>query len=139
MKLVWRGQRLEGAALKTWREVTQVLGDRKMPIYIEDVRWAWPRDTVRKKGKSIAGSPRNIVDTSQLLQSQEPTEWPAPNVAVFRNSAEYAMAVHEGAAIASKTGVTVLPPRPWMTTALEEFDLPKAFADLFKVYAGGAS
>jgi hypothetical protein len=37
---------------------------------LEDVRWQWPRTTVRKSGDVVA-SPRDIVDTGELKNSYE--------------------------------------------------------------------
>ncbi len=37
---------------------------------LEDVRWQWPRTTVRKSG-DVVGSPRDIVDTGELKDSYE--------------------------------------------------------------------
>lgn len=36
---------------------------------IQDERWEWDRPTVRSDG-SVVGSPRDIVDTGELLRSQ---------------------------------------------------------------------
>jgi hypothetical protein len=131
MKLEWKGPQLTGIALDTFRENMQVL-DRKINIGIEDPKWAHPRPTRRSKGE-IVGSPRNIVDSSQLLQSQEAVEFPNLTTAVFRNSAEYSLSVHEGY---TTTLGKVVPPKRFMVQALEEFDLPSSFAALYRVKAG---
>lgn len=37
---------------------------------LEDVRWQWPRTTVRKSG-DVVSSPRDIVDTGELKNSYQ--------------------------------------------------------------------
>jgi hypothetical protein len=125
VKATWHLDRPVRHAKEVFREVAIILGDREIPKAITDERWYW----------TSSPSPRDIVDTGQLRQSQHPTEFPNDFTAVFRNSAEYAMAVHEGAAL---TNGTVLPPRPFMKATLEEFDYPSKFAALYRV-KGGAS
>jgi hypothetical protein len=121
--MTWNGPALERVAEQSFRECMQILSDRKIPIAITDPKWNWP----------TSPSPRDIVDHGQLRLSQHPVEFSTPVTAVFRNSAAYALAVHEG--YTTRHGFTA-PARPWMTRTLEEFNLPTSFAALYKVYAG---
>lgn len=75
--------------------------------------YQWPRLTVRSNGQ-VAGSPRTIVDSGLLAQSQQ-----APRIqgtsAEYRWTTAYAVAVHEGAVLSNGT---VLPARPWTRAVL---------------------
>ena len=82
--------------------------------------WEWPRETVRVNGKAV-GSPRTIVDTSALRQSNLFTML-GPLTAEFRWSTNYASFVHEGAMIFpwgnTKAKRVFTPPRPWTSAVL---------------------
>lgn len=60
---------------------------------IEDKGWDWPRETRRRSGQ-VVGSPRDIVDTQTLRNSQDYDI--EGTTIIFRNDAEYAAIVHEG-------------------------------------------
>jgi hypothetical protein len=101
--------------------------------------WEWPRETVRSKG--VAGSPRNIVDSGALAQQQQAPEITGMR-AVYRNTAKYAVAVHEGATLSNGT---ILPARPWTGAVLGSepvdgipvYDARKRFRDVWlKRYRG---
>lgn len=105
--------------------------------------WHWPRNIPTRKlrgatlaerfasyqrGEGIApGNPRNIIDTANLRQTHS---WMmnGPYEAIFKWSARYATAVHEGAHIYpwgnKKAKLVYLPPRPWCraTLGLENVD-----------------
>ncbi len=97
------------------------------PVYDWDLG-----NTIRSNGQ-VAGSPRNIVDTGLLRQSNT-----GPIIkglrAEFRWTAPYSVAVHEGARLVNGT---LLPARPWTSAVLgtevvegiEPFDYRKAFKD----------
>ena len=42
---------------------------QEINFQIEDTKWDWPRETVRKNG-TVVGSPRDIVDKGDLKNSQ---------------------------------------------------------------------
>lgn len=91
--------------------------------------WEWPRETIRRgsldsKGQRGPGyrvtSPRNIVDTGALRQSNDYII--SGTLIMFRWTIGYAAATHYGAEIfpfgdRSKPKVN-LPPRPWTDAVL---------------------
>jgi phage gpG-like protein len=80
---------------------------------IESPHWYWPNETIRKH-KPPAGSPRDIVDSRELLESQKVD---VDDLHVrFYNTAFYSDLVHEG----GSNGHAILPARPFMTDALED-------------------
>jgi hypothetical protein len=99
--------------------------------------WDWPRDlpTRRLSGATLAEkarnyragkgitppNPRNTIDTGNLRQTGS-WEMIGPYQAIFKWSAEYATAVHEGATIrpwGNRNAAPVrLPARPWTRAVL---------------------
>lgn len=81
--------------------------------------WQWPRDTVRSNGRSV-GSPRTIVDTGALRQSN--VFGVSGYQAVFRWTTNYASYVHEGASIVpfgdTSRARVYTPARPWTAAVL---------------------
>jgi hypothetical protein len=90
---------------------------------ITDSVYPWPRATRRRSGQ-VVSSPRNIVDTGRLLNSQsysiQGTE------AEWRWTAPYSIIVHEGATLRNGTEI---PARRWTRRALREFNLSRQYAD----------
>lgn len=86
--------------------------------------WDWPGETRRTAG--TAGSPRNIIDTGNLRQSGS-YQMAGPFRAIFRWSANYATAVHEGAMIYPwgnrDADRVLLPARPWTRAVLGQEDV----------------
>ena len=82
--------------------------------------WDWPRETVRVNGRAV-GSPRTIVDTGALRQSNVFT-MTGPLTGEFRWTTNYASFVHEGAMIFpwgnTKAKRVFTPPRPWTSAVL---------------------
>lgn len=79
---------------------------------IEAVKWNWPRETKRKNGQTV-GSPRDIVDTGALRNSQRRENESKNSVDfVWTGGGEtaYASMVHDGATL---TNGTRLPARPF--------------------------
>jgi len=65
---------------------------------IESVKWDWPRETMRSNGQSV-GSPRDIVDTGGLRDSQKRKNQPSSVVEFSWTGGEgkiYALEVHDG-------------------------------------------
>lgn len=102
--------------------------------------WQWPRQTVRSNGRAV-GSPRNIVDTGALRQSNIFTQ--SGYEAVFRWTQNYASFVHEGAMVypfgdTSRERV-YNPGRPWTSAVLgtekvvgiEPYDYRKRFREVW--------
>lgn len=80
---------------------------------IESPHWYWPNET-KRKFKPPAGSPRDIVDSETLLESQD-VDIDGLHVKFF-NTAPYSDLVHEG----GSNGHAILPARPFMTDVLDE-------------------
>ena len=82
--------------------------------------WNWPRETIRVNNKAV-GSPRTIVDTGALRQSNLFT-MTGPLSATFSWTTNYASFVHEGAMIFPWGNIhaprVYTPPRPWTSAVL---------------------
>lgn len=91
---------------------------------ISDVKWDWPRETLRKNGDKVS-SPRDIVDTASLRSSQRRKNISATAVE-WTWHVDYSAVVHEGPKL--KNGKT-LPARPWTKDAEKEVKPLKDFAD----------
>lgn len=87
--------------------------------------WDWPRDTVRKSG-AVVGSPRSIVDSSELLNSYSRRQ-EGPGRFVHSWSAPHAAITYLG--WVGRSGA-VVPPRPWGERPLQA--LPQLFARKYK-------
>ena len=97
---------------KTFYELVPEL-DRQFTEEIQTVEWGWPGETKRKNGKTVS-SPRDIVDTGDLMRSQQNRKidnftWR------WTWDVEYSSVVHNGAVL--KRGGNY-PARPWTKTAL---------------------
>ena len=53
---------------RAWLATVEQLGQRFQDM-IQDERWEWDRETVRSSG-DVVSSPRDAVDTRELLESQ---------------------------------------------------------------------
>jgi hypothetical protein len=88
--------------------------------------WEWPRETVRVNGQPV-GSPRTIVDTGALRQSNSFT-MTGPLTAQFSWTTNYASFVHEGAMVFpwgnTKAKRVWTPPRPWTSAVLGTEQVP---------------
>ncbi|MBZ9753004.1 hypothetical protein K7W42_19380 [Deinococcus sp. HMF7604] len=76
---------------RTVREVEQAL-----PAAHEDAVYGWDQQTRRRNGE-VAGSPRNVVDTGELRDSQQPARYTSPLNAVIEWTADHAAATYLGA------------------------------------------
>jgi hypothetical protein len=93
---------------------------------IQDPKWEWPRQTKRSNGE-VVGSPRDILDTGELLESQQdPIFSEDGNAATIVWTADHAGVVHEGEA---GTDRTIKPARPWTETAAEAVDFEQVFQE----------
>jgi hypothetical protein len=86
--------------------------------------WEWDGVTVRRNG-DVVGSPRDIVDQEDLINSKVVTRSSDGNGAEFTWEAKHSLQVHEGGT--TKTGKTYRA-RPWTEKAIEETDLEAVFA-----------
>lgn len=79
------------ALRRTVREV-----ERALPEAHEQAVYGWDAQTRRSDGR-VVGSPRDVVDTGELRDSQQPATYPSPDTAVIEWLAEHAAATYLGA------------------------------------------
>lgn len=104
---------------------------QEINFQIEDTKWNWPRETVRKNG-SVVGSPRDIVDTGELKNSQF-IEDNSDTHKVVGYTADHAALVHEGYQVERNDGtVTDVPARPFIDTAIEDYNPIEAYSEILK-------
>jgi hypothetical protein len=104
---------------------------QEINFQIEDTKWNWPRETVRKNG-GVVGSPRDIVDTGELKNSQF-IEDVSDVYKVIGYTADHAALVHEGYQIERNDGtVTDVPARPFIDTAIEDYNPIEAYSEILK-------
>lgn len=113
--------RLNGAIAESFEATVEAFAEQ-CQTEIESDKWEWPRTTHRQNGEVVT-SPRNIVDTGRLRDSQR-IEIEGDS-AVVEWAADYALKVHEGIV---ENGF-LKPGRPWTETALEEIDLEQVMAE----------
>jgi len=122
---------------------TVVAADDAFKGAIAQERYDWPNLTQRRNGQ-VAGSPRNIVDLGNLLNSQA-YQQVAPLEYSFSWSAPYAAINHEGGQFKNGRRFTA---RPWTTQGIRGdstaptryqnadaiLNAPEFFSDRFKTY-----
>jgi hypothetical protein len=116
---------------QAWQETIEEIETANRTA-IQAWRYDWPRTTVRQNG-DIVSTPRDIVDTANLLESQYVLRINSDRFE-FGWDVDYAAAVHEGATTRSDTH---LPARRWTqaairgdTTAPGEWQNPQAILDV---------
>ena len=87
--------------------------------------WQWPGQTERQSGQ-VVGSPRDIVDSGDLLDSYR-VERRGPNQTAHVFDVPYALAVHEGAALRNGG---IIPARPFTEAPVRDF--PRMFAEAWR-------
>ena len=130
----YKFQQLMEPVLEAFADLNLILG-REFQIRITDVIWPWPNQTIRKRGKQPAGSPRNIVDLGGLRDSYVMRDLKPK--AGYRHvwAVEYAMAVHNGAVINNAWGRGIrvtIPARPWTRVTMREFNAQSVWDRLVK-------
>lgn len=100
---------------------------------ITSIKWEHPRDTVRSNGQKV-GSPRDIVDSGKLRDSQQPPKFSqGGTTASIEWTAEYALYVHEGVTYQNGTST---PPKRWTESALamvnDNGDIQDAFNEALR-------
>lgn len=104
---------------------------QEINFQIEDTKWNWPRETVRKNG-SVVGSPRDIVDTGELKNSQF-IEDNSDTYKVVGYTSDHAALVHEGYQVERNDGtVTDVPARRFIDTAIEDYNPIEAYGEILK-------
>ena len=104
-------------------EVADKLND-EFQAQIEEVKWAWPNKTKRKKGPPVT-SPRNIVDVGTLRDSQT-RENVGPLTVEWTWKTDYSAVVHNGPRLVDGQRYKH---RPWTEHAEKEVQPLKTFAD----------
>jgi hypothetical protein len=121
-------QKLKELAIASFQDTVKEL---KEPLEesITSTIWEWPRETKRQSGE-IVFTPRNIVDTGQLKDSQQ-LFFESWTYAIWRWDTEYALYVHEGYTTQSGTD---MPARQWVTNTLDNINIKAIFTDNLKKY-----
>lgn len=122
-------EEIMAAMTEPFMQANEILG-RAFQARFDMWIWTWPGQTQRRAGAPV-GSPRNIVDLGHLRDSYEFQRIPhAPGGPEYEHgwSAEYAMAVHEGAVFRNRR--YTMPGRPWTLEPLENDVLENAFTVL---------
>lgn len=106
--------------------------DEQLRSEIADEKWEWDKTTIRKVGRGktgkYAGSPRDIVDTGELQDSQY-VEEVNPTEVIYHWDSDHALIVHQGATLANGG---IIEGRPFVDTAQEEYPLLENFARILK-------
>ena len=94
-------------AASAWSETIDMVNPA-MQTAIQSKTYSWPRITVRRNG-TVVGSPRDIVDSRELLNGQDIRRLSA-SYAVIYNRAPHSLDNHEG--------MDNRPPRRWTRKAI---------------------
>lgn len=127
MGISFNTRRLNRAINAAWEQTAQAYA-LQCNLEIEDPQWDWNGETTRSDG-SIAGSPRDAVDTGDLINSQQPVRLEVRGgeiIAVIEWDSDHAAVVHEG------RGDIDYPARPFTKTALQNLNITKRFAKSLK-------
>lgn len=90
---------------------------------IETEQWAWDGVTLRRNGDRV-GSPRDAVDTRDLIDSQQEPTYPRPTVARLEWTSDHSRLVYLG-----KFDQEIYPGRPWGKAAAEHLNIAKVMAE----------
>lgn len=120
-------QELERRAQRAFRQTVQAL-EADLPAAHGAVVWGWQGRTQRQNGQ-VAGSPRNVVDTGELRDSQQPAQYPSALHARIAWNAEHAAAVYLGAVFHDRAAS--LPARNVPLYSIDRVNLPETFARFF--------
>jgi hypothetical protein len=104
------------AVHQAWDETVDEI-DRANQKAIQDERYGWPRTTHRQNGQVVT-TPRNILDTAALLESQSLNRT-SNDTFELSWGVDYAAKVHEGETL--KNGQT-RPARRWTQEAIRGDD-----------------
>ena len=125
MKIKINKGKLNKAFAKAFAKTTEELADTCQNAIEADI-YDWDRATLRSNGQVVT-SPRDIVDTGQLLNSLEVETGAKTSVMTW--NVDYAVQVHEG--YTTRAG-NEKPARPWTQVALNEINLEKVFAEALR-------
>jgi len=120
-----RAQEFEGNKLRQLRGINQRTFERAMDWADKDFdqqmvseKWKWNENETRRKNGETVGSPRDIIDTGDLLQSKQRVQI-GKSITEFTWQDDVAELVHDGGTM--KIG-GVYPARPWTQPTLEDID-----------------
>lgn len=120
-----RVQEFEGNELRQLRGINQRTFERAMDWADQDFdqqmaseQWRWNENQTRRKNGETVGSPRDIIDTGDLLQSKERVQV-GKSIVEFTWQDDVAELVHDGGTL--KNG-GAYPARPWTRPTLDELD-----------------
>ena len=120
-----RVQEFEGNELRQLRGINQRTFERAMDWadqgfdqQMASEKWEWNSNQTRRKNGEIVGSPRDIVDTGDLLQSKQRRQI-SRSITEFTWEDDVAELVHDGGT--TKNG-GAYPARPWTEPTLDEID-----------------
>lgn len=118
-------KKLDSAISKAFEETVEAYGD-ECRTAIESPIWKWDGYTLRKNGDFV-GSPRDIVDTGELRDSQQEPEFEG-DTATIEWTAEHAGNVHEGI----DSNGNPMPARPWTEEAARNTDFEGIMGEALK-------
>ena len=136
MAVTFRNLQVDRLLREVPRQALERVGAELGPALDEAVQaevYDWPRETIRYGGgfTRVVGSPRDIVDSGQLLRSRTPPEVTSGEgnaLLQIRWTASYS-----GAVLRGEPGK---PGRDWIGRALRETPVPETFAQAYRALAG---
>jgi hypothetical protein len=123
---------------------TEKVLEQMGPIYaaeadrqITAVKWFWPNQTVRRFSREVVGSPRDIVDSGQLLRSRQEPQVQKNRLTILW-SADYALNVAIGkyGSYLGAGDTPVQPPqvaRNWIDATYQALPALQVFAERWKL------
>lgn len=136
----WNAQ----ALLDLVPQVLEAYGEKVAPMLQEAIKskaYEYPVPTMRKvgvySGKFVPKGKRDIVDTGQLMRSQQEPQV-AENILQIRWTAPYSGEVLRGGYLVGTVRSSyIAPPRDWITPVLEAQPPEKFFAEEWRRLANG--
>lgn len=117
--------KLNGVIDKAFKATVEAYGD-ECKAAIESPIWEWDGITLRKNGE-IVGSPRSIVDTGELRDSQQDPVYDG-NSATIEWTADHAASVWTGL----DGNGNPMPARPWTDEATRNTDFEGIMGEVLK-------
>ena len=120
--------RVFDSAVKKALEKTADLLSNEFDKEIDKSKWPWERGTTVRKARPPVGSPRDIVDTSDLKNSKK-QEIIDPYSVKWTWEVDYSAIVHNGGQFLDGTEY---PDRPWTRDAPKQANIEEYFADILR-------
>jgi hypothetical protein len=118
-------KKLNGAIDKAFKETVEAYGD-ECKAAIESPIWEWTGTITHRENGEIVGSPRNAVDTRDLIDSQQEPEFEGDKATIEWTS-DHAGIVHEG-----YVDHSIYPARPWTEEAARNTDFEGIMGEALK-------